>query len=125
MVLRNSSYPDRPMAISFRKPSQLSAQVFMDVLGMILQSNREFLQTDIMTVHVDIIRPQVGCGRTYLHNKPLTEKCLRKYSIVVTPDFNDNKCLAYALVIGRAHKTGDPNFAKLVKGGDLLKQQGQ
>ncbi|CAH0553368.1 unnamed protein product [Brassicogethes aeneus] len=66
IVFTNAEFPDKPLAISLRKKSQINASVILDIMGMVLQSNSSFFTNNQLTAAIDRIELPTGMGRISL-----------------------------------------------------------
>ncbi|CAH0549843.1 unnamed protein product [Brassicogethes aeneus] len=94
VVFTNAEFPYRPLAISIRKRSQITASLILVTLGKVLQSNASFFTNNRPTLSIDRVQLPVGRGRTALKGDTYEQFCKNKRGIVVV---TDNHCLAYAL----------------------------
>lgn len=98
-------------SISFRPFNQYSSNVILSSIARVLQSNAEFLYNENLVVEITQIRMPSGNGRVYNLNGCSNEKFAKVhyrsvYSIKIEPQ-EVNLCLAYALVLGMAHSSGN------------------
>ncbi|KAK4880381.1 hypothetical protein RN001_008527 [Aquatica leii] len=112
LVLRNASFPEKPVGISFRRVNQLSSSVIMTTLEKILQSNAQFFASDLLTLHMDRVTLPVGYGRQRLTGVSFEEFCRRRHGIL-TVENADTLCLARALVLAVAWKRNDSDLPVL------------
>ncbi|CAH0556585.1 unnamed protein product [Brassicogethes aeneus] len=124
IVFTNAEFPDRPLAISIRKRSQITASVILDTLGRVLQSNASFFTNNRLTLAIDRVLLPVGRGRTALKGDTYEQFCKNKRGIVVVNN-KDNHCLAYALALGIAYHKDKADFKKLKLKPILLKVRGR
>ncbi|CAH0559292.1 unnamed protein product [Brassicogethes aeneus] len=124
MVFHNAEFPDRPLAISLRKRSQLTSTVILDTLGIVLQSNSSFFTNNELTLSIDRVQIPAGRGRVSLKGATFDEFCRKKHGIVIINN-DDNYCLAYALALGIAYRSDITDFKNLKSKPNLLKQRGR
>ncbi|XP_063913325.1 uncharacterized protein LOC135129984 [Zophobas morio] len=115
VVIENEEFPDKPAGISFRRLSQLSADVVMDIISAIIQSNASFFANDKMTIRIDVIDMPLGRGFSALDGKCVNFKefCIAKNSIFVV-DVN-NFCLAASLIVAIEYTANGCNRKVLQK----------
>ncbi len=113
LVLYNQNIPERPL--SFPKVHQVSLEVFMNTLAIILQGSKEFLSQDKRLLPVDRVEYSKGSGRRYFHGLSFDALCAKKMGIICTPNMNDNKCLAYAIMRIRIKGFGAPELLHFIE----------
>ncbi|CAH0549841.1 unnamed protein product [Brassicogethes aeneus] len=112
MVFTNAEFPDRPLAISLRKRSQLTTTVILNTLGIVLQSNSSFFTNNELTLSIDRVQIPARRRRVSLKGATFVEFCRKKHGIVIINN-DDNYCLAYALELGIAYRSDITDFKNL------------
>lgn len=115
LTISNSSRPDqRSIGISLRRADQLDADVILQTIEKVMQSNEQFFMDGQLIVRYIHIKLPAGEGRksTDLISN-FHDFCLKKQSILVIQN-RDKLCLARALVTARAfvHKDETPQKLK-------------
>ncbi|XP_065223580.1 uncharacterized protein LOC135847791 [Planococcus citri] len=103
---------EKPIFISYRAPSQFSADVIMNEFSNVIQSNKSFLSDEPFKIKVTRVRMPNGEGRRRkFDNLPYEPFCKKKTSIITIDNPHDNLCLPRALVVGQAlvHKDDGKN----------------
>lgn len=109
MSLRNSVTGTEPVCISLRRADQLSAEIVLDQIIRIFDSNKDFFLNGYLTVQFDHVQLPHGSGGSIAKRNVgessadfiKKKACFLKYAI--PPYHKDQYCLPYVLVLGRAH----------------------
>jgi hypothetical protein len=97
----NNSQPERNFYISFRRVDQVNSDVVCERLNRVLQSNSQFLYTDMCTLKAWLIKTPVGSGRRILRpGESLTEFLALKKSIIIVKDMMPHMCLPLCIIVG-------------------------
>ncbi|XP_063934061.1 uncharacterized protein LOC135145859 [Zophobas morio] len=82
----------------------MSADVILDVISVVLQSNAEFFTSDYLSIQVDRVRPPAGYGTSAINGKAVSfnEYSVTKNSIYVI-DNQGTDCLGMALVVAKMY----------------------
>jgi hypothetical protein len=111
LTIRNTENAvDKAVWLSFRRCDHLRADVIMELLGKVIQSNARFGLSDRLEIHCDYVTLPSGNGKRALKTKGQTLNKLshNKKSIVrVKSEVNS---LAHALVFAMAQLNGDPDY---------------
>jgi len=109
-----------PIWIVARRADQLHPYAIMDMFDKVFQSHSMALFQDLFTVTtIKIKYPRGGGGgvpkRPFsLTGKTISDMLRKKTGSLVFIDNNDSKCLARAIVVGKAFVDGDQNRFKLL-----------
>ncbi|XP_032241520.2 uncharacterized protein LOC116620088 [Nematostella vectensis] len=110
-----------PIAMSYQRRSQITAQRAVAEIETVLQSNQQFLFDGEFDVHVIHTRMPAGAGKRggkrgrnngSLYTADLDTWRREKGSVIQIHSVDD-MCMAQAIVVGVACVTGDPDFRKL------------
>ncbi|KYB24697.1 Histone H4-like protein [Tribolium castaneum] len=86
ITMNNESFPQKPLGISFRKFSEISSDVILNVIGAVLQSNSTFFSNDQLEIRVDRVRLPTGRGFSALDGKCVTlSKAQKKKKGITKP----------------------------------------
>lgn len=114
IILENVNHVS-PIHISFRQYNQLSAEIVLNRINTVLQSNQNFFFDDGLKIKIDHIVVPVGYGRNRLRGTSIESFTRQKHGLIHYNSENDNMCLAYALVLAVKHlenKTTELNRLK-------------
>lgn len=112
IVIRNSKNPS-PLALSFRLSEQLDAEALWGLIYRAVQSNAEFLMEGTLLVRVHIVRAPRGDGRNRSRVYATKQDFVKSNGGIIEILNNDNRCLAYAVVVGLALLENVPNVKHL------------
>nr|XP_015840028.1 PREDICTED: uncharacterized protein LOC103315075 isoform X1 [Tribolium castaneum] len=103
VMIENEEFPDKPIGISFRKYRELTADVMLNVIAKVLQSNATFFTNDMLSIRFDQVRLPIGQGFRDKNTRYVTfeDFSVSKNSIFVIDNEDNNLCLAYALCIAK------------------------
>ncbi|XP_065207231.1 uncharacterized protein LOC135836366 [Planococcus citri] len=113
LTINNSenSENNRPIFISYRPLSELTAEIILNEFQKVIQSNANFLSDEPLQINITKIIVPHGRGKsTHLDMLPYDEFCASKKRSIHVIRNNDNLCLPRALVLGKAYF--DKNWAK-------------
>jgi hypothetical protein len=110
---------DKPVGLGIRRRDHLRADVVLDVLGKVVQSNARFGFVDRLEVHLDHISMPAGNGRVKTKGRSLDVLSAVKRSILVVKAIF--LCLAHALIIAMVRVNGDLMYQSYRKGSSLDK----
>lgn len=98
-----------PFGLRFLEYQEISPEIITDLLMSVQQSNTVYASNELLNVSVIAVHTDTGGARVLLSRIPLDnyrELCkVKRNSILLIPnesEFDDNKCLARALVMGKA-----------------------
>ena len=107
------------VGISLRDRDQLKPDVVWAVLGKVIQSNARFGLSDLLEVHLDLVRMPAANSGVRTKGRLLNVMRAIKNSIVTVKSALN--CLAYALIIAMASVNGDPKYQSYRDGKGLKK----
>lgn len=109
VTIRSSTSPDKPIHVFFRLASQLTADVILDAIDHVIQSNDQFVLGTPLTFDVTYIR--IPSGKAFNPRlMTIKDACRKKQSVIVISNNYDNMCLARAIVVGICKVNGDPDY---------------
>lgn len=121
LVMNNERFALQPLYVSFRLFSQLSAEVIMDVVLNVLQSNETFMANeDIEIICTQVITPQGSSGTLRMKHVPFEKFCHLKKGILSIKN-DDELCLPRSLVLAIAHVEKSSNYQSILKGRPIQK----
>jgi hypothetical protein len=104
------------MHVSFRRRDQLDAEVLLEQVERVVQSNTKFLTAGPLTVIMTYIEVPQGSGKlTASMFSSVEADCRNKKGIVTTKNHDDKLCLARALAVSQANYTADSKVLKDIK----------
>lgn len=126
LSFNNSDYPGEPIYISFRRADQLNADVILNRIEAVLQSNANFIYDSNLITNISHIPMPNGNGRKKKIQGIDTATFFKsKRSLISYQDMNDTFCLAYALILAKAFCDGHNSLLKQLQNHpNLLKEKG-
>ena len=118
-IRKNENVEDKMVGISLRDRDQLKPDVVWAVLGKVIQSNARFGLSDLLEVHLDLVRMPAANSGVRTKGRLLNVMRAIKNSIVTVKSALN--CLAYALIIAMASVNGDPKYQSYRDGKGLKK----
>lgn len=102
----------KPIGLSFRPVNELAAEMILDLLDSVSQSNSVYSVTDRLIITVTIIAlPDGGANLNLLHMSDMQVLQRKSRCILHIGASNDNLCLPKAIILGKAFV--DNNFSLL------------
>ena len=107
-LMINNHYLHRPIYIPFGKRNQINAEVILEAIKNVLNSNEEFLIDGFLEVNIIHVEAYQG-GRTQkgFVNYQTKQKKSKAY---IQIENTDNMCMARAIVVSKAFVDNDPQY---------------
>ncbi|KAG8226562.1 hypothetical protein J437_LFUL004734 [Ladona fulva] len=112
MSIRNESYPQRDINISYRRCDQIEPQVVLNRIEKVIQSNEDFFLNGLLSVSFQYVDIPHGRGKSKL--PPFVDfdsYCFRRKSTVVVSD-DEDLCLPRAICLGISRHEDSRNVFK-------------
>lgn len=122
----NSDYSGEPLYISFRRADQLTADVILNRIEAVLQSNANFIYDQNLIISLNHIPMPIGNGRRkQIRGVDTLDFFKNKRSLISYKNMNDTFCLVYALILAKTFCEGQNNYLKKIQNNSkLLKEKG-
>jgi hypothetical protein len=115
IVLHKESNAGEPIALSYRNVDQLDAETLWTLIYRITQSNENFLMQGNIIAKVQVVDVPRGSGRTRNRFVMNGAEFAKANKGIVSVHNIDQRCLAYALVIGTTHAQSVMEMKRLLK----------
>lgn len=121
------SSPNRPIGISYKKAENLTADVILNAIEKVQQSNKSFVlngKNEPLTITYVYTKMPLGCGsdKKATDALPWIEFCRRKKSIICIENA-DNLCLSRSLSLSIANLSGDKKLYAKMRQSECFQQQ--
>jgi len=107
---------DKAIGISFRRKDQITGDVIWSVFEKVAQSNARFNALDKLVMIVHSVKMPIGFGGGCITTKGRTLEAIAHLKRSIVEVKAKENVLAYALIIGIAKLTNDPNYVTYRKG---------